>query len=420
MSPNRTALLGFALFAVSSGIHCDPNDALAPAATPENTIVAPPPDTPAAGPEVPAATNEPMYTSGEVAIGAESEGYDDDDPAALTDFHSALDSNGAWVEDTSYGRVWVPSTSVVGADFHPYVTAGHWTYDDDWVWVSDYDWGWAPFHYGRWVWIDGRGWSWIPGRVYRGAWVAWGVDDGYTYVGWAPMPPSFVWFGGVAVAFPIYVAPRWVYCPRGAVFSPAVRTRVVTGVAAAPIAGRVRPYVTATPGVAAGPPPQKMGFQEAQIPRPTAAATVTRAQQFARPATAQPLGARAPTRMAAVAPTPTGQVAARAMAGGAPHPMGAASFASPGPGAWHSPPVVATPGSPRAPTAPMPNAVRPQAAPIPGPARTSPAAGSPPPPSVGHAAPAAPAPAMRGGGGGGRMPTFHGGGGIPGGGGHHR
>jgi hypothetical protein len=247
-----------------------------------------------------------MYASGEVAIGTETDGYSDDDPAALADFRSTLDSRGSWQTDRTYGTVWVPSPTVVGADFHPYVTAGHWTYENDWVWVSDYDWGWAPFHYGRWVSIEGRGWAWIPGREYRGAWVMWGVDDGYGYVGWAPMPPTFVWFGGSAVGLGFYAGPRWVYCRHDDVFSPAVGARIIAGPAAAPIASRVRPYVPATPSVAtAGPPPQKLGFQSAQIPRatPANAAGVVRAQQFARPASAQLLGARPPTPIVTRAPT---------------------------------------------------------------------------------------------------------------------
>ncbi|MDP8998891.1 MAG: hypothetical protein M3O46_02140, partial [Myxococcota bacterium] len=242
---------------------------------------------------------------GEVAIGTETEGYDDDDPAALTDFHAALQPYGAWVEDSTYGSLWIPSATVVGADFHPYLTAGHWVYDDDWVWASEYEWGWAPFHYGRWVWVEGRGWAWIPGRVYRGAWVNWGIDDASTYVGWAPMPPAFVWFGGLPVAFPVYVGPRWVYCPRGEIFSPAVRSHVVVGAATTPIAARMRAYVPATPSVALhGPPPQRLGFQAAQIPHTLSdgnSGGITRAQQFARPSTAVALGAHVPTRIAPVA-----------------------------------------------------------------------------------------------------------------------
>jgi len=152
-------------------------------------------------------------------------------------------------------------------DFTPYVTAGHWVYDDDWVWVSDYPWGWAPFHYGRWVLVEGRGWAWIPGRVYRGAWVVWSVDDGYGYLGWAPAPPAFVWFGGVAVGWNVYVGPRWVVLParrsvRAGGRSPHHR-RSCRSAHRCP----ARLYVPATPGVVGGPPPQRLGFNAAQIPQ---------------------------------------------------------------------------------------------------------------------------------------------------------
>jgi hypothetical protein len=98
--------------------------------------------------------------------------YDDTDPSALTDFRGALDPYGSWGQDPTYGTVWVPSQSVVGDDFTPYVTAGHWVYDDDYTWVSDYDWGWVPFHYGRWVYGPSFGWGWVPGRRYAPAWVS--------------------------------------------------------------------------------------------------------------------------------------------------------------------------------------------------------------------------------------------------------
>src|SRR5579872_827469 len=237
------------------------------------------------------------YAAGEYPIGEDTDSYSDNDPSALTDFHGALDANGSWVDDGVYGTVWMPSTAAVGPDFVPYVTAGHWVYDDDWVWVSDYPWGWAPFHYGRWVFIDGRGWGWVPGRVYRGAWVTWSVDDGYGYVGWAPMAPAFLWFGGVAVGWNVYVGPRWVYCPRGAVFSPGIGGRVVAGPAAAPIAARMHMYVGAASG---GPPPTRLGYNAAEIPHGAgASAGLSRAQQFAHASTATTLGARSPTRFAA-------------------------------------------------------------------------------------------------------------------------
>jgi len=319
--------------------HCEPADDLPPPEAAQNTMTAPPgtdvsPPAPAE-PAAPATATagaassggDGMYASGEYELGvdttprpptaeraasamtdtaANADGYRDNDPSALSDFRTTLGPYGTWVDDATYGTVWVPSAAVVGPDFKPYVTAGHWDYDDDWVWVSDYDWGWAPFHYGRWVWIDGRGWAWIPGREYRGAWVDWGVDDGYSYVGWYPAPPDFLWFDGFAFAYGGWVDPYWVYCPRGEVFSPVIGQRVVYGAAAGPIAARVRAYTPARPGVS-GPPPARLGFSAAQIPRPTgaAAARLARAQQFARPSTALALGARPPSRLPAVSGGPT-------------------------------------------------------------------------------------------------------------------
>ncbi len=276
------------LLVVPTGAHCDPADEGPPPATAANEqsaseeamVGSPPPASAApsepppseapseappseappseAPPGAPGAANEPGVTpgaaaaegpgssTGEYAVGDDTDSYEDDDPAALTDFRPALDPYGGWVDDPTYGTVWVPSQDTVGADFRPYVSSGHWTYDNDWVWVSDYPWGWAPFHYGRWVLVEGRGWSWIPGRAYRGAWVDWSVDDGYGYLGWAPTPPLFLWFGGTPVGWQRgYLPRRWAYCPRAAVFAPAVATRVVAGPAAAALTGRMHIYVSA-------------------------------------------------------------------------------------------------------------------------------------------------------------------------------
>jgi hypothetical protein len=275
---------------------CEPADEVPPPATPPTAIGAsePPPAAPAQGDSA-GGQGDGMYSSDEYSLGEDADSYDDSDPSALTDFHGTLDPYGTWVDDSTYGTVWVPSRTVVGADFVPYTTAGHWVYDDEWVWVSDYEWGWAPFHYGRWVFIEGRGWAWIPGRVYAGAWVGWGWDPGYAYVGWYPLGPAFIWWGGVAVGYSFYWGPRWVYCPRGEVFSPTVGARVVTGGAAAPIAARV----AAQPSVAHGPEPMRLGYSGAQIPHASGNASVgiARAEQFSRPSTATTLGAHPATRL---------------------------------------------------------------------------------------------------------------------------
>jgi hypothetical protein len=313
-SPRLLSLLPWLALAASP-MGCDPADEAPPPAAPQNAVPTfPPPGYPptgdpqtgppgSAGPDAPAAESAaPDYASGEYTVGEDTDSYDDQDPSALTDFRDALSPYGAWVDDPTYGTVWVPSSAAAGADFRPYVSGGHWTYDDDWVWVSDYPWGWAPFHYGRWASVEGRGWAWIPGRAYRGAWVTWSVDDGYSYVGWAPMPPLFVWFGGAPIGWRGgYFAPRWAYCPHGEIFSPSVGTRVLAGPAVAPVAARMRLYAPAggRVGFGPGPVPARLGFAPAQIPRPTGAAAtgVVHAQQFARPSTAQAIGARPPSRV---------------------------------------------------------------------------------------------------------------------------
>jgi hypothetical protein len=239
--------------------------------------------------------------SGDVAVGDNADAYEDNDPSALQDFHPALDNNGTWQDDPTYGTVWVPSQQVVGADFTPYQTAGHWVYGDDsqYVWVSDYDWGWAPFHYGRWVPLDAGGWAWIPGREYRGAWVNWGADDAYANVGWYPMGPEFVWRGGVAVGYSYNVAPRWAYVGRGDVFAPNLGARLVVGSAAVGFAGSVHPMpMGAGARFSSGPAPGKLGFSGAQIPHLSgaAAASIGKATTFSHPSTAVAAGGHPATR----------------------------------------------------------------------------------------------------------------------------
>jgi uncharacterized protein DUF6600 len=310
LRPRSAAVLAAIASLLPALTRCEPWEEAPPPATPAaaaavNASAAPPADPgppPATDPHAVAPDANASYASGEYAIGADSDSYDDNDPSALTDFRSALDSHGAWVDDPTYGTVWVPAPAEVGADFSPYVTGGHWAYDDDYVWVSDYSWGWAPFHYGRWVFAEGRGWVWIPGREYRGAWVTWSVDDGYGYLGWAPMGPAFLWFGGVPVGWHGYWGPRWAYVPRGEVFAPRVGARVVVGPAAVTVAARMRPYAAVgNARFSAGPPPARFGYAPAQVPRVTggAAVSVTHAQQFARPSTARAIGASAPTRFEA-------------------------------------------------------------------------------------------------------------------------
>ena len=60
----------------------------------------------------------------------ESDEYADNDPSALTDFQEPLAPYGMWIDDGTYGTVWVPDVTVVGGDFAPYQSAGHWVLDD--------------------------------------------------------------------------------------------------------------------------------------------------------------------------------------------------------------------------------------------------------------------------------------------------
>jgi hypothetical protein len=94
--------------------------------------------------------------------------YDDGyDPQAYTQFTDSLAAYGTWVDDPVYGRIWVPSTSEVGADFTPYATNGEWIDTEyGWTWASGWAWGWAPFHYGRWVGLANSRWGWVPGTLW--------------------------------------------------------------------------------------------------------------------------------------------------------------------------------------------------------------------------------------------------------------
>ncbi len=205
----------------------------------------------------------------------------DTDPAAIDNFRPVLAPYGTWMDDPQYGTIWQPNPNVVGADFTPYMTAGHWVYDSDYTWVSDYDWGWAPFHYGRWVSLPGRGWSWIPGKEYAGAWVTWrNGDDGYGFVGWAPTPPSYYWRGGAAVVLASpWFEPRYSYVETTNLFVPSIGVRVIRDPA------RIRVFETRTRVFAPsgsvvvggntrmtvrGPAPTHLGLNVANLPRPPA------------------------------------------------------------------------------------------------------------------------------------------------------
>lgn len=261
---------------------------------------------PQQGAEYGAEQGQGGYAAAGDASGAAT--YDDTDPSALTDFRTTLDPYGSWQDDPTYGTVWVPSRTVVGDDFTPYVSAGHWEYDDDYVWASDYSWGWAPFHYGRWV-YGGPGWEWIPGRVYAGAWVSWRYgDDEWAYVGWAPLSPLWCWRGGIAVGIGYVPYAPYAFVGRDYLFAPRVGARVVVGAGVGAIAAHTRAWTASGAGgtmasngrllahpVVGGPPPGTLHIQSASVMRAsTSTAGLAQARAYARPSSAVALGARAP------------------------------------------------------------------------------------------------------------------------------
>jgi len=199
------------------------------------------------------------------------------DPRALTDFRPALDPYGHWIQHPSYGVVWVPRRDIVGDGFSPYVTNGRWELDTagQWVWVSDYPFGSVVFHYGRWAYVSDSGWIWVPGYRYAPAWVMWRVPTGsYAYVGWAPMPPDYGWFGGVSVSLWWGYPTPWVFCPSAYAFHHHVDHYIVRDrVLVSRIAASSSRYVPAHPrrrapaATRSGPSPSEARIPAHAVPR---------------------------------------------------------------------------------------------------------------------------------------------------------
>ena len=126
---------------------------------------------------------------------------------SISFFHDQLSPHGRWVVAGSYGDVWVPSGVAVG--WSPYVD-GQWVWTDyGWTWVSYDPWGDIPYHYGTWTYVSDYGWAWVPGTVWAPAWVTWAYSD--SYIGWAPVPATFVFTAGGYFGGPV-VLPAARYC----------------------------------------------------------------------------------------------------------------------------------------------------------------------------------------------------------------
>jgi hypothetical protein len=267
---------------------------------------APPPEPGYPEPAVPAPPGAAAPDEYGPAPESPAASYAETDPRALTDFRGVLDAYGNWVDDPTYGTVWVPSSSEVGSAFQPYLTAGRWAYDGGWTWLSEYPWGWVPFHYGRWAWISNLGWAWVPGRTYSGAWVDWRLGNGY--VGWAPLPPRWTWHGGMPVALETRQNLRFVFSRQEDIFAPRIVGQVVSGPA---YVNRTAPYVQVAPPVRTlelegrefgpkrepayrtravlGPTPTALGIPSLHVFRPTAGDPgLVQARRYATPAPPRP------------------------------------------------------------------------------------------------------------------------------------
>ncbi len=127
-----------------------------------------------------------------------------------------VDADGRWVDDSSYGNVWIPND--VPQNWAPYQD-GSWTWEGGYgyTWVGSEPWGWAPYHYGRWYYSDAyRHWAWYPPpragfAVWSPALVAFfgfggggGISLAFGNIGWVPLAPfeAFTpWWGRGGVAF---------------------------------------------------------------------------------------------------------------------------------------------------------------------------------------------------------------------------
>lgn len=131
-------------------------------------------------------------------------------PADLREYGAALDQNGSWDYDESYGYVWYPR---VAAGWRPYYY-GSWSPVPNygWTWIGLDAWSWPTHHYGRWGFAR-NAWFWIPGRTWGAAWVSWALAP--DYVSWCPTGfdgrPVFALSAGVQTR----VWSGWTVMPRG-------------------------------------------------------------------------------------------------------------------------------------------------------------------------------------------------------------
>ncbi|MBX3273400.1 MAG: hypothetical protein KF729_24265, partial [Sandaracinaceae bacterium] len=130
------------------------------------------------------------YAAGSYAYGASpyvapEQAYGVSPPSAearleIEVFLRELAPYGEWIEDPTYGRVFVPNDP----DYRPFRN-GQWVEEgEELAWLSYDAIGWAVCHYGSWTVLEDGRWAWIPGEEWAPARVDWRETD--EYVGWAP------------------------------------------------------------------------------------------------------------------------------------------------------------------------------------------------------------------------------------------
>lgn len=216
----------------------------------------------------------------EEPVPAEHRQRADTDPRALAEFRADLGRYGSWVDDPKYGTIWIPDPQVVGSDFAPYVTSGHWALSarGTWVWVSTYPFAPVVYHYGRWVFTPYYGWGWIPGYRYADAWVTWRVPVGaYAYVGWAPLPPEYIWVNGRVVWIDWYPSPLFVFVWSHYLFSPHVHYYLLHHHHLHDAVRHTRRYAPSNPRKRNSDPPRGPSLSAARVPKSLAPNAALRA-----------------------------------------------------------------------------------------------------------------------------------------------
>jgi hypothetical protein len=113
---------------------------------------------------------------------------------------------------------------------------------------------------------------------------------GYGYVGWAPMPPAWIWFGGVSVGYRYGPYYPWVFCSSDYLFYPHVHYYIVRDRHRMTYAARhTRPYhrtASARPVAA----PRSPTMREANVPSRAVPRQRVRSERLVTPVSGRATG----------------------------------------------------------------------------------------------------------------------------------